>query len=43
VIANGLAAILFMIGYVLLGIAMMRTVHCLAGTGCWLQWVSRPA
>jgi hypothetical protein len=33
VIANGLAAILFMIGYMLLGIAMIRTVHCLAGTG----------
>jgi hypothetical protein len=33
VIVNGLVAILFMIGYVLLGVAMIRTVHCLAGAG----------
>jgi hypothetical protein len=36
VIINGLAAILFMIGYVLFGVAMIRVRHCLAGPVCSL-------
>ena len=33
VIVNGLAAIWFMIGYVLLGIAMIRTAVAMSGPG----------
>lgn len=38
VIVNGLAAILFMMGYVPLDIAMMRTATLPRGPVCWLRW-----
>jgi hypothetical protein len=42
VIIDGLVAILFMIGYVLFGVAMIRTGHGLAGPASWSQRAPRP-
>jgi hypothetical protein len=41
VIINGLAAILFMMGYAPLDIAMMRTATLPRGPVCWLRWARR--
>src|SRR5215213_7639446 len=42
VIINGLAAILFMIGYVLFGVAMIRTPTLPRWAQSWLLWALRP-
>lgn len=42
VIVSGLAAILFTIGYILFGIAMIRTVTLPRWSVCWSPWVLRP-
>ena len=41
-VINGLAAIAFMIGYVLFGVAMTKTGSCLAGPAYSLLWALRP-
>ena len=41
VIINGLAAILFMIGYVLFGVAMIRTPTLPRWAQSWLLWALR--
>src|SRR5215211_2643389 len=42
VIVNGLAAILFMIGYLLFGVAMIRTPTLPRWAQSWLLWALRP-
>jgi hypothetical protein len=43
VIVNGLAAILFMLGYLLFGVAMIRTATLPRWLVCWSLWRSGPS